>query len=205
MKEGQKVIYYACGQSREQLEHLPQTELVKEKDYEILYLTDDVDEFALKMLYKYQDKEFRSVSDKDLGLESESEKEETKKQNEENQPLLQFLKEALGDKVQAVCLSGRLKSHPVCLASEGMLSLEMEKVLNAMPNEQKVKAQRVLEINASHPVFAALKACYEKDPEKAKTYAGLLYDQALLIEGMPIEDPVAFSNAICDLMAQQNG
>ncbi len=205
MKESQKYIYYACGQTVDKIDLLPQTELLKDQGFEILYLTDDVDEFALKMLYKYQDKEFRSVSDKDLGLESESEKEETKKQNEENQPLLQFLKEALGDKVQAVCLSGRLKSHPVCLASEGMLSLEMEKVLNAMPNEQKVKAQRVLEINASHPVFAALKACYEKDPEKAKTYAGLLYDQALLIEGMPIEDPVAFSNAICDLMAQQNG
>ncbi len=205
MKESQKYIYYACGQTVDKIDLLPQTELLKDQGFEILYLTDDVDEFALKMLYKYQDKEFRSVSDKDLGLESESEKEETKKQNEENQPLLQFLKEALGDKVQAVCLSGRLKSHPVCLASEGMLSLEMEKVLNAMPNEQKVKAQRVLEINASHPVFAALKACYEKDPERAKTYAGLLYDQALLIEGMPIEDPVAFSNAICDLMAQQNG
>lgn len=204
MKESQKYIYYACGQTVDKIDLLPQTELLKDQGFEILYLTDDVDEFALKMLYKYQEKEFRSVSDKDLGLESEAEKEEIKKQNEENQPLLQFLKEALGEKVQAVCLSGRLKSHPVCLSSEGMLSLEMEKVLNAMPNDQKVKAQRVLEINASHPVFAALKHCYEKDPERAKSYAGLLYDQALLIEGMPIEDPVAFSNAICELMAQEN-
>ena len=204
MKESQKYIYYACGQTVDKIDLLPQTELLKDQGFEILYLTDDVDEFALKMLYKYQEKEFRSVSDKDLGLESEAEKEEIKKQNEENQPLLQFLKEALGEKVQAVCLSGRLKSHPVCLSSEGMLSLEMEKVLNAMPNDQKVKAQRVLEINASHPVFAALKRCYEKDPERAKSYAGLLYDQALLIEGMPIEDPVAFSNAICELMAQEN-
>lgn len=206
MKEGQKYIYYACGETTERIDRLPQTELLKDKGYEILYLTDDVDEFALKMMMKFDDKEFRNVSDKDLGLDTESESEEIKKQNEENGELLRFMKDALGEKVTAVRLSERLKSHPVCLSADGGLSLEMEKVLNAMPGAmpdgQKAQAQRVLEINPSHPIFARLKAMFGEEPEKTKEYAGLLYDQALLIEGLPIEDPVAFSNAVCKLMAE---
>ncbi|WP_312643066.1 molecular chaperone HtpG [Hydrogenoanaerobacterium sp.] len=200
MKEEQKNIYYASGESVERIDHLPQIELLKDKGYEVLYLTDDVDEFALTMMREYDGKEFKSAASSDLNLESEEEKEAAKKQTEENKDLLALMQEALGDKVKAVCLSQRLKTHPVCLASEGALSLEMEKVLNAMPSDQKVKAERVLEINANHAVFSTLTKLFESDKEKVKTYAELLYTQALLIEGMPVEDPVAFSNQICELM-----
>ena len=204
MKESQKYIYYACGETVEKIGLLPQAELLRDQGYEILYLTDDVDEFALRMLFKYEDKEFKSVADKDLGLETEEEKEEIKKQNEENKDLLGFLRDALDGKVKEVRLSSRLKSHPVCLSSDGMVSLEMEKVLSAMPGEQKPKAERVLEVNASHPVFAAMRKLYadEGGRDQLKQYASLLYSQALLIEGMSIDDPVAFSNAICDLMSK---
>ena len=206
MKEGQKYIYYACGETTDRIDRLPQTELLKDKGYEILYLTDDVDEFALKMMMKFDDKEFKNVSDKDLGLETEEESAESKKLNEDNSELLRFMKEALGEKVTAVRLSERLKSHPVCLSADGGMSLEMEKVLNAMPGAmpdgQKAQAQRVLEINPSHPIFARLQKLFTENTEAVKEYAGLLYDQALLIEGLPVEDPVAFSNAICKLMAE---
>ncbi len=202
MKEEQKYIYYACAETIDKAKLLPQTELLRDKGYEILYLTDNVDEFALKMMRVYEEKEFRSVNDSDLGVEDEAEKEETQKQSEENKDLLELLKGALDGKVKDVRLSSRLKSHPVCLSSDGPLSLDMEKVLNSMPGEQKVKADRVLELNPSHPVFAAMQRLSSADPEKVKRYAGLLYDQALLIEGMQIEDPVAFSNAICALMAE---
>ena len=156
MKEDQKYIYYACGESVDRIDLLPQTEALKEKGYEILYLTDDVDEFALRMMMKVDDKEFRSVSADDLGLETEEEKQEAAKQVEENKDLLAFLKDSLSGKVKAVILSQKLKSHPVCLSTEGAISMEMEKVLNAMPQPEggeKVQAQRVLEINAKHPVF----------------------------------------------------
>ena len=206
MKEGQKYIYYACGETTDRIDRLPQTELLKDKGYEILYLTDDVDECALKMMMKFDDKEFKNVSDKDLGLETEEESAESKKLNEDNSELLRFMKEALGEKVTAVRLSERLKSHPVCLSADGGMSLEMEKVLNAMPGAmpdgQKAQAQRVLEINPSHPIFARLQKLFTENTEAVKEYAGLLYDQALLIEGLPVEDPVAFSNAICKLMAE---
>lgn len=201
MKDGQKYIYYGCGDSREQIERLPQAEMVRDKGYEILYLTDDVDEFALRMLNVYDEKEFRSISGGDLGLETETEKEELEKKTEENKDMLTFMKETLGDKVKAVCPSQRLKSHPVCLSSDGMLSVEMEKVLNAMPTDEKVKAELVLEINMNHPIFEKLSSLYDEDKEKLKVYTDLLYTQARLIEGMSIDDPVAFSNAVCDLMA----
>lgn len=200
MKESQKYIYYACGETVERIGMLPQTERLQEQGYEILYLTDDVDEFAFKMMHAFQEKEFRSVSDSDLGLETEEEKETIKKQNEDNKDLLTLLKESLGDKVKEVRLTSRLKTHPVCLSSGGPLSLEMEKVLNASPTGQKVSADRVLELNSGHPVFQTLCKLYDSDKEKLKEYASLLYTQALLIEGMPIDDPVAFSNAICNLM-----
>lgn len=201
MKESQKYIYYACGETNEKIELLPQTERLREQGFEILYLTENVDEFTIKQLRAFEEKEFRSVSDQDLGLESEEEKEEIKKQSEDNKDLLACIKDALGDKVKEVRLTGRLKSHPVCLASNGELSLDMEKVLNAMPhNDHKVQAERVLELNANHPMFESLKKLYSGDKDKVSKYADLLYTQALLIEGMPVEDPVAFSNAICDLM-----
>ena len=204
MKEDQKYIYYACGETTDRIDRLPQTELLKDKGFEILYLTDDVDEFALKMMMKYADKEFRNVSDKDLGLETEADSEEIQKQNEDNKELLRFMKDALGDKVSEVKLSERLKSHPVCISSDGGVSIEMEKVLSAMPgaNGQKIQAKRVLELNASHPVFARLQKLFAENSDAVKEYTSLLYDQALLIEGLPIEDPVAFSNAVCKLMAE---
>lgn len=200
MKEEQKYIYYACGEDTAKIDKLPQTELVKEKGYEILYLTEDVDEFVIKILGSYEEKEFKSVSASDLGLESEEEAKAEKETKEENKDLFDFMKEALGDKVKEVKASTRLKSHPVCISSVGEVSLEMEKVLNAMPNNQKIHADRSLEINISHPVFETIKTLYQTDKEKLKKYTGVLYDSALLIEGLPIEDPVAFSNHVCDLI-----
>ena len=201
MREDQKYIYYATGESAARIEQLPQTELVKDNGFEILYLTDNIDEFALKALMQYKDKEFKSVSADDLGLETPEKKEELKAKEEESADLLSQLKEALNGKVTKVALSQRLKSHPVCLTSEGEISLEMEKVLNSMPTDQKIKAQRVLEINPEHEIFGKLKSLSEGgDKDKLGKYAKLLYDQALLIEGMSIEDPVEFSNLICELM-----
>lgn len=200
MKEDQKYIYYACGESIEKIDKLPQTELVAEKGCEILYFTEDVDEFAIQILREFEGKAFKSVSAADLDIETEEEKKETEKKKEENKDLFIFLKDALGDKVKEVRASARLKSHPVCLSSDGALSIEMEKVLNAMPNDQKVKAERILEINVNHPIFAKIAALYDTDKEKLKQYAAVLYDSALLIEGLPIEDPVAYTNAVCDLM-----
>ena len=203
MKPDQKHLYYASGETTDKIDKLPQTELLKDKGYEILYLTDDVDEFALQMMREYDEKEFRSVSAEDLDVEeSKEEKEAAEKQAEESKDMLGFMKEALDGKVSEVRLSQRLKSHPVCLTAKGGLSIEMEKVLNSMPVDEKVKAERVLEINAKHPVMEALRKCYETDKDMVKKYAELLYDQALLIEGLPVEDPVAFSNAICELMTK---
>lgn len=201
MGEEQKYIYYAVGDSIARIEQLPQTELVKDKGFEILYLTDNVDEFAIKSLREYKDKEFRSVSADDLGIENTEKQEEIKAKEEENSDLLKELAAALDGKVTKVILSQRLKSHPVCLTSEGDISLEMEKVLNSMPTDQKVHAQRVLEINPEHEIFNKLKAISEAgDKEKLAKYAQLLYTQALLIEGISIENPVEFSNLICELM-----
>ncbi len=201
MKEDQTCIYYATGENIARIDHLPQTELVKDKGFEILYLTENVDEFAIKMLMNYEGKEFKSVSAGDLDLETEEEKKEIEEKSMEHADRFNDMKKALEGKVKSVRLSQRLKSHPVCLTSEGALSLEMEKVLNAMPTDQKVQADRVLEINPEHPIFAKLVQLQKENPDKLKAYAKLLYDQALLIEGMSIEDPVAFSNQICELMA----
>lgn len=203
MKEGQEFIYYACGASIERIESLPQTELLRDKGMEMLYLTDDVDEFALRVMMEYKEKKFKNISSDDLGLETDEEKQHAEQNAEENKGLLDALTEALDGKVKEVRLSQRLKSHPVCLSSGGDLSIEMEKVLNAMPNNEKVQAQRVLEINANHAVFATLQKLHPEHPEKLKTYASLLYTQALLIEGLAVEDPVAFSNQICDLMTHE--
>lgn len=201
MGEEQKYIYYATGESVARIEQLPQTELILDKGYEILYLTDSVDEFAVKALQQYKDKEFRSVSAEDLGIDTDEKKEELKAKEEENSGLLSGLSEALSGKVAKVVLSQRLRSHPVCLTSEGDISLEMEKVLNSLPNNEKIQAQRVLEINPEHDIFSKLKSVSDSgDKEKLGKYAKLLYDQALLIEGLSIEDPVEFSNLICELM-----
>lgn len=195
--EDQKYIYYAVGESNERIEKMPQTEMVLDKGYEILYFTEDVDEFAIKMLMNYKEKEFKSVSSGDLGIESE---EENKKENEENKGIFEAMKEALGEKISAVKASSRLKNYPVCLSSEGEVSIEMEKILSAMPNNQGVKAQKVLEVNTNHEVFNSLKDALENDKDKFNLYTKLLYNQALLVEGLSIEDPVDFTNDICKLM-----
>lgn len=199
MPEEQKYIYYICAETPAKAALLPQTERLREKGYDILCLTDDVDEFALKMLRQVDEKEFRSVSGEDVGLTDE-EKETQKTRSEENQDLLTFIKESLDGKVSGVAVSARLGRHPVCLTSEGEVSIEMEKVLSQMPNDNKVKANRVLELNADHPVFASLRSLFVTDREKLKVYSSILYTQALMIEGLPVEDPVAFSQDICSLM-----
>ena len=206
MPEDQKYIYYAAGESTDRLAKLPAAERVLDKGFDILYLTDDVDEFMLQMLRSYGDKEkekeFRNISADDLGIETDAEKEEVKAKNEENKELFEAMKAALDGKVTEVRLSQRLKSHPVCLSSSGPLSIEMEKVLNSMPAQQeKVKSEKVLELNGEHEVFAALKRLFEAgDKEKLAAYSEILYDQALLIEGLALEDPVAYAKNVCKLM-----
>ena len=202
MKEDQKDIYYVCGESIARIEQLPQLELVKDKGFEVLYLTQDVDEFAVKVMMKYKDHPFKSISDGDLDLESEEEKEQAKKTAEENKDMFKYMTEALGGKVKDVRLSSKLKSHPVCLSAEGAITIEMEKVRSAMPqNEHEdVKATKVLELNAAHPIFTKLKTLFDTDKDKLTEYTKLLYSQALLIEGLSVEDPVEFANLICDLM-----
>ncbi len=200
MPEDQKYIYYATGDSYERIEKLPQTELVADKGYEILYFTEDIDEFAIKMLARYKDKEFRSVSSGDLGIEQEESDKKTEKENQEHEKLFAYMKNVLGDKVTDVRASKRLRTHPVCLSAEGEVSIEMEKVLQSMPNNQHVKANKVLEINTDHDVFQTLKKAYEQDKEKLTLYTKILFNQALLIEGLPVEDPVQFTNDICKVL-----
>ncbi|ENH97171.1 heat shock protein 90 [Gracilibacillus halophilus YIM-C55.5] len=201
MPEDQEYIYYATGESHDRIENLPQTELVKDKGYEILYFTDEVDEFAIKMLMQYDDKEFKSVASGDLDLEDEETKQEAEKQKEEHKDLLTEMKEILGNKVKDVKLSTRLKSHPVCLSAEGEVSIEMEKVLKQMPDNQNIEANKVLEINNKHDIFQALVDAHENDKEKVQLYTNILYNQALLIEGLPVDDPVALTNDMCKVMA----
>ena len=204
MKEDQREIYYACGETKERIEMLPQLEKIKDKGYEVLYFTQDVDEFAIKVMINYDGKPFKSISDADLDLDTEEEKEEAKKLDEENKDMFTFMQEAIADKVKTVRLSKKLKTHPVCLSSDGSITIEMEKVLNAMPQNDgnKVKAEKALEINPNHPIFEKLKDLYANDKDKLKDYAKLLYDQALLIEGMSIDNPVEFANLVCDLMTK---
>ncbi|MFB4327128.1 molecular chaperone HtpG [Paenibacillus lautus] len=199
MPEDQKYIYYASGDSIDRIEKLPQTEMVLDKGYEILYFTDDVDEFAIKMLMKYKEKEFKSVSSGDLGIDSEADKQENEAEESDNKELFEAMGSLLAGKVKSVKASKRLKSHPVCLSTEGEVSIEMEKILKAMPNGQDIQADKVLEINTNHEVFQSLKAL-QGDQDKLKLYTNLLYNQALLIEGLPIADPVEFTNDICKIM-----
>ena len=204
MKEDQKDIYFASGETVEKIDMLPACEAVKDKGFDILYLTDNVDEFCPQMLRDYKEKTFKNVTQGDLNLESEEEKKELEQKTTDHKDLLDAIKEALGDKVVEVRLSSRLKSHPVCLTSSEGVSFEMEKVLNAMPEAQgqNVKAGRILEINPNHDLFNALVNVNEKNADKVKDYASLLFDEAMLIEGFTIEDPVGFSNKITSLMIE---
>lgn len=200
MPEDQKYIYYAAGESIERIEKLPQAELVSDKGYEILFFTDDIDEFAVRMIMSYKDKEFKSVSSGDLGIEAEENNNSSSVDDKETKEIFEYMKNILSDKVASVKASKRLKNHPVCLSSEGELTIEMEKILNSMPNNENVKADKALEININHDVFKSLKEAYENDKDKLNLYTSVLYNQALLIEGLPINDPVEFTNNICKLM-----
>lgn len=199
MKEDQHFIYYATGESNARIDRLPQTELVRDKGYEILYFTDDIDEFAIKMLTEYDGKQFKSVSSGDLGFE-EDEKEQTESTPEEDQAIFDEMKEILKDKVSDVRSSKRLKSHPVCLTNEGDISIEMEKVLSMMPDNQHIQANKILEVNVNHDVFKTLKTAYEGDKDKVEALTNILYNQALLIEGLTIEDPISYTNDIWKVM-----
>ena len=201
LSDEQKAIYYACGESVERIEMLPQVEAVKEKGYEVLYLTDDVDEFALKMLGKYADREFKNVTAEALDISTDEEKEAIKKENESAEELLSYMKDSIG-KVSAVRFTNTLKKHPVCLSSEGELSVEMEKILKRMPGaeDDAPKANVVLEINATHPVSEKLKSLFEDDKDKLAKYAKILYSEACLIGGVSIEDPVELTELISELM-----
>ncbi|MCL2662169.1 MAG: molecular chaperone HtpG [Oscillospiraceae bacterium] len=206
MPEEQKYIYYASGESITLLDKLPQAEQVRDKGYEIFYLTDEIDEFVIRMLGKFEEKDFRSVIDGDLELESEEDKKEIEKQETENKDVLDFVRDSLDGKVAAVRLSAKLKSHPVSLAAQGEISLEMERYFKSMQGQQgndmfgNMRAERVLELNAGHPSFGALKEAFENDKDKAAKYAQLLYGQALLTAGVPLEDPSGFSELVSTLL-----
>jgi molecular chaperone HtpG len=200
MPEDQKYIYYASGESTDRIEKLPQAELVADKGYEILYFTDDIDEFAIRMLLNYKEKEFKSVSSGDLGIEAGENDNKTEEVANEHKELFAEMKGLLAGKVKDVKVSKRLKSHPVCLSTDGELTIEMEKILSMMPDNPGMKAEKILEINPNHEVFGSLKAAFENDKEKLSLYTNLLYSQALLIEGLPLQDPVEFTNNICKIM-----
>ena len=199
MKDGQDTIYYACGESVEKIKLLPQTEAVKAKGYEILYMTDNVDEFAVQMLMEFEGKKFKNICDGNLDLDTDEEKEQINKKNEEEKEKLEFMKEALGDKVSQVKYTDKLTSSAVCLSSEGYLSMEMEKILKQMPNNDgMMKAQIVLEINSAHLVNEKINKLYNDDKETLKKFTKLLYYQARLISGLEIDNPQEFSNLICE-------
>ena len=202
MKDDEENIYYACGETIDKINMLPQVEKVKDKGYNILYLTEYVDEFAIKSLMEYDGKKFVNVSEENLDLDTEEEKEEIKKINDENKEMLNSMKEIIGSDISDVRFTHRLKNHPVCLVSEGPVSIEMQKVLNAMPTDQSINAKIILEINSSHKIADKLKELYKSDKEKFNEYTKILYSQSRLIEGLSIENPTEISNLICDLLSK---
>ena len=199
MIDGQENIYFASGETVDKIDLLPQVERVKEK-YDILYLTDYVDEFVIKSLMEYEGKKFMSVSSNELDLNSKEEKEKTENMNKDFSDVFKLMKESI-DNVD-IRFTNKLKNHPVCLSTVGELSIEMEKVINAMPTDQKVKAELVLEINENHDIVDKLKKLYDTDKDELKKYTKILYSQARLIEGLPIENPTEISNLICDIMSK---
>ena len=203
MKEGQDSMYYASGESVDKIDMLPQVDGIKDKEYEILYLTENVDEFVMQVLQEYEGKKFANVCADNIDLESKEEKEELEKVNEENKSMFEVMKEAINSEVQNIRFTHKLKNHPVCLTSEGAVSIGMEKTLNAMPNNnENIKAQTILEINENHPIVNKLKDLYENDEDGLKDYTKVLYSQARLIEGLPIENPTEISNLICNLISK---
>ncbi len=202
MPEKQDKIYYACGETVDKIDLLPQVEALKEKGYEVLYFTDYVDEFVAQILNRYQEKEFVNVADSQVNLDTEEEKKELAKQNEELKDIFTVMKDTLKDQVSDIRLTHRLKNHPVCLTSEGNVSLEMEKVINAMPTDEKIKAKAILEINANHEIRKKLETLYHENPSELEKYTKILYAQARLIEGLPIENPTEISNLVCEVIAR---
>ena len=202
MKDDEENIYYACGETIDKINMLPQVEKVKDKGYNILYLTEYVDEFAIKSLMEYDGKKFINVSEENLDLDTEEEKKEIKKINDENKEMLNSMKEIIGSDISDVRFTHRLKNHPVCLVSEGPVSIEMQKVLNAMPTDKNINAKIILEINSSHKIADKLKELYKGDKEKFNEYTKILYSQSRLIEGLSIENPTEISNLICDLLSK---
>ena len=202
MKEEQKEIYYASGETIEKIDNLPQVEQVKQKEYDILYLTEYVDEFAIQSLQEYEEKKFMNVSSSELDLETKEEKEKTENKNKEYSDIFNLMKESLDNQVAEIEFTNRLKNHPVCLTTKGDISVEMEKVINAMPTDEKIKATLILEINENHEIADKLKELYANDKEKLKKYTKILYSQARLIEGLPIDNPTEISNLICEIMTK---
>ena len=201
MKEDQEKIYYACGETVEKINLLPQVEKIKDKGYEILYLTEYVDEFALQVLMEYKDKKFANISNEDVDIDTEEEKQELEKKNKDSKEMFSLMEEALKEEVKEVKFTNKLKNHPVCLTTKGNVSIEMEKVINSMPQGEKVSSEKVLEINENHPIVKKLENLYQNDKEELNKYTKILYAQARLIEGLPIDNPTEVTNLICDVMS----
>ena len=202
MKKDDDTIYYACGETTDKIDMMPQVESLKERKKEVLYLTDYVDEFVLKMLDKYDDKKFVNVSSNDFDLSSEEEKEELKKKNEDSKEMFDLMKKELGEEVSSIRFTNKLKNHPLCLTSEGNITVEMQKVINAMPTDEHVDAKLVLEINENHPIAQKIKDLYQNDKDTLKKYTKILYDEARLIEGLPVENPTELSNLVCEFLSK---
>lgn len=202
MNKEDDTIYYACGETIDKIDMMPQVENLKDKKKEVLYLTDYVDEFVLKMLDKYEDKKFINIASNDFDLSSEEEKEELKKKNEDDKEMFEFMKNELGDEVSLIRYTNKLKNHPICLTSEGNVTVEMQKVINAMPTDEHIDAKLVLEINEDHEIAKKIKDLYESDKETLKKYTKILYDEARLIEGLPVENPTELSNLVCEMLSK---
>lgn len=202
MEKDDDTIYYACGETTDKIDMMPQVESLKDNDKEVLYLTDYVDEFVLKMLDKYEDKKFINVASNDFDLSSDSEKEELKKKNEEDNKMFTYMKDCIEDKVSEIRYTNKLKKHPLCLTSEGEVTTQMQKVINAMPTDEHVDAKLILEINENHEIAKKIKDLYENDKEMLKKYTKILYDEARLIEGLPIENPTELSSLVCEILSK---
>ena len=202
MNKDDDTIYYACGETIDKIDMLPQVESLKEKKKEVLYLTDYVDEFVLKMLDKYEDKKFVNISSNDFDLSSEEEKETLKKKNEDAKEMFDYMKKELGNEVSQIRFTNKLKKHPLCLTSEGNITVEMQKVINAMPTDEHIDAKLVLEINEEHPIAKKIEDLYKNDKDTLKKYTKILYDEARLIEGLPVENPTELSNLVCEFLSK---
>lgn len=202
MKDGQDKIFYACGESVDKIDLLPQVENVKDKGYEVLYLTEYVDEFAIQMLMDYEGKKFANVSSEELDLDTEDEKKELEEKNSSNKEMFDEMTSLLDNEIKEVRFTNKLKNHPVCLTSKGNVSIEMEKVMNSMPTGEKVNAEKVLEINENHPIVSKLEDLYKNNKEEFDNYTKILYQQARLIEGLPVDNPTELTNLICNVISK---